>query len=806
MKVIKFGGKSLLPGERIEAALRIAERAKVGGEEPIVVVSARGDSTDRLLQLGETAKSKGDYSELLAEFIALQTAEGVEINPSLEQELRDILLGISLLGDCSPRTLDALLSIGERISTHIFAELLRRKGIPTTAVDAGDLLVTDDNFGSANICKWESEEQTKAYFEKLEGSLPVVTGFIARSKMGDRTTLGRNGSNYSATLLAHFLGASSVDNYTHVDGIFTAHPDIVLEARKINELSYSEAAELAQFGAEILHHKTLEPLLEKGIPLRILNTLKAEEPHYTGTLITAFPKCQSLRALASLPHQALIYFEGRDMLGKSGIDARIFGAFERAHISAGMVSQGSTERGIGIVVHEDDADAAVEVLQEEFKSDLHTGHTSAIYAEKNLAVIALVGMSLAHFDRPFVALVRNGIVPKMFNNAVTGDTLGLLVEEREVAKALQVIHGEMFEHPKRVHVAVVGHGTVGGAFIDQVVEQRQEIIERKEIDLIPFAIANSTSLLLARNGVESDWREKKKEAPRTHDAITDIITYAKAEGLENLVLVDNTASQEIPKRYLDLVEAGFDLVSSNKVGNTTDYAHYQALRRTLAERRKSYRYETNVGAGLPLIDNLRLLHLSGDRITRIRGLFSGSLSFIFNELGLGKPFKEVFKAAQEGGYTEPDPRIDLSGTDVARKVLILARELDFACELSDVEIQNLVPPELQSIDFEDFTSQIETLEKHLSQLCHHYPAHHIPRYVGELQVTSDGTVALRCSLQPVQEESALGRVRGADSCFEIFTESYGNLPIVIQGAGAGASVTARGVFGDLLRTAESHPL
>lgn len=355
---------------------------------------------------------------------------------------------------------------------------------------------------------------------------------------------------------------------------------------------------------------------------------------------------------------------------------------------------------------------------------------------------------------------------------------------------------------RRIHVACIGHGTVGGVFLDQLTAQRECIMNQKEIDLRLFAVASSQQLLLDHQGIGRDWRCRKSEAPRTSDPVSDIIRYAKAKALENVVVIDNTASEVVPKRYIELAENGFDLVSSNKIFNTSSYSEYQRLREVLKHHRRSYRYETNVGAGLPLIDNLRLLHLSGDRITCIRGLFSGSLGYLFSEVGQGADFEATLLDACAKGLTEPDPRIDLSGIDVARKLLILARELDVPSELSDISVQNLVPQHLLGLEVTSFLSQLKSVGAYALRGWRPETGL-VPRYIGEYRQSSpDAPATLKCSLTTVEEDSALGKVHGADSCFEIYTESYGDQPMIIQGAGAGADVTAHGVFGDLLRVAD----
>ena len=808
MKILKFGGKSLDNGSGILTVLDIIIDNYRAGEAPVVVVSARGKSTDALLALAEQACAGESYEAALQAFWEHQCQDTTLRFEAERVQLEHLLSGISLLGECSPRTADELVSYGEVLSSQYVAQALKDRGYEAVAIDSGDFLVTDAHYGSASVFTEASRERCRALFAGLPaGVIPIVTGFIARDEAGRRTTLGRNGSNYSAALLANFLEASLMENYTHVDGIYTANPSVVAEARKIDELSYADAAELSQFGAEILHIKTIEPLQERGIPLRVLNTFSYGEES-NGTLVTAHPRDKVVRALASLSGKALIHFEGRNMLGRSGIDARIFRSFEAAEASVSLIAQGSTERGTAIVVDEEEADRAVEALVQEFHHDLETGHVTKIYAEKGLAVVAIIGLNLLEFDRPYRALVRNRILPILLSNSVPENTLCLLVrddEERE--KALKVIHGELFERPKRIHLAVIGHGTVGGAFIGQIIQQRELLIAQKNIDLRIFAIADSRHLLLSPSGAEADWATELERAPFSGDLAEAIISYGQRQALENVILVDNTSSPVIASHYARYAAEGFDIVSSNKKANIAPYADYSYLRDTLQRHRRSYRYETNVGAGLPLIDNLKLLHLSGERITRIHGLFSGSLSYIFNRL-TEEPERSLRSIVEESarlGLTEPDPREDLSGEDVARKVLILVRELDVPAELSDVRWENPVPEALRSLSLEDFWARFGELEASIEALRATAKPDEVLRYVGDIvwdDVRQEAT--LSAGLRLVSRTSPLGRVSGADSCFEIYTESYGSQPIVIQGAGAGAAVTARGVFGDVLRLAEGY--
>ena len=804
MKILKFGGKSLGNKEGIERVFEIITQHYNNKKPLAVVVSARGNATDDLINIINLVLKKEDYTTAFNKFKEEQIADSdVDLAKDFNK-LFSLIEGIGLLKECSLKTRDRVLSYGEIISAQWIAHELNKRGIKAVSIDAGKIFKTDANFGNANINNELSAGLTESYFEGIKNdTVAIVTGFIASNNKNERTTFGRNGSNYSAALLANYLNADILKNYTHVDGIFSANPDHEKEAKKIPELSYTEAAELAQFGANILHAKTIEPLITKNIPLKILNTFGDETQ--TGTLISANPKDTSIRALATLKNKALIRFEGKGLLGKVGVDARIFNAFQQANISVGMISQGSSERGIGIVVDTHDADNAVNTLKQEFEEDIINNDVDSIVAEENLAVLAIVGLSLNQFDKPYRALVKNQITPILFNNTITGNTICLLLKEKEIEKAIHVIHGELFYQPKKIHLAVIGHGTVGKTFINQVLNQNKNILKRKNIDLRIFAIANSSKLLLDAKGVGENWEEQKEKTEQTNDILNKIIDYAHENLLENLIVIDNTANKNIAESYSKFAESGFDIVSSNKIANTLSLEFYYNLRKVLAKNNKQYLYETNVGAGLPLIDTLKLLHLSGENITKITGVFSGSLSYLFNNFSVkDEPFSKILLEAKERGYTEPDPREDLSGNDVARKLLILARELGFESEFSDIKIQNLIPDDLVEIDKETFLNKVEELDPVYDKIKNNAAEDHVLRYVGDLNwdiETEKGTLEVKLIETP--KNSALGQVKGADSIFEIYTESYGSQPLVIQGAGAGAEVTARGVFGDVLRLSEA---
>ncbi|MEZ4971417.1 MAG: bifunctional aspartate kinase/homoserine dehydrogenase I [Flavobacteriaceae bacterium] len=802
VKVLKFGGKSLANGEGLDTVLGIITDKVADGESIAVVVSARNKATDELEAMLDKAAKGLDYVKDFEAFEKYQKHTYGNVN--LSEEFRGLVKlfeGVALLGDYSPKIKDQVLAFGELLSAKLVTKLLIGRGVNAKFIDSRQLIKTDSNFGDAKVLETVSKENVKTGFGKLDlDVVPVTTGFIASNELNETTTLGRNGSNYSAALLANYLNAAELQNYTHVDGIFTANPDLVPEAKRISELSYSEANELANFGANILHAKTIIPLIEKNIPLRILNTFNNDNE---GTLISAKTSKEGIKSLSVIENMALINLEGRGLLGKVGVDARIFRTMGNNNISVSIISQGSSERGIGLVVDAKNANLAKTSLEEEFQTDFKLQDINNITVVDQVSVISIIGQDLSTFHKPFNALIKNQVVPLLFNNTVSGKNVSLVVKKSDLHKALNVVHGQIFGISKKVNLAIFGHGNVGGTLIDQILKSNRTIEKRKGIHINVFAVANSKKVLLNKNGISKNWKSamETKAVPYT---LSDIFKYAKDNHLENLIAVDNTANEEFVGSYFDFVDNGFDLVSSNKIANTLRFDYYQLLREELAKHQKQYLYETNVGAGLPLIDTIKLLHLSGENITRIKGVFSGSLSYIFNTFSEKDIlFSEILKEAMHLGYTEPDPREDLSGNDVGRKLLILARELDLSNEFSDIQIENLIPESLQNGDVKGFLEQLYILDDKFSKIKRAQKPGHVLRYVGDLSGDLQKEKGkLEVKLISVPKESALGQIKGSDSIIEIYTESYGQHPLVIQGAGAGAAVTARGVFGDILRIAE----
>ncbi len=795
MIILKFGGKSLASSHTFDKVLEIV-KTKAKAYRLAIIVSAIGDTTDILERILDQARNDEDYSSSFKAFQDRDYHQQLDLRQELGI-LKKLYAGVNLLGDYNLKVKDQILAQGELISSKIIAYQLNKQGLKAIPVDSRKIFISDRCFGNAQVLETPSKAKTQAFFQNLPPDhIAVVTGFIGATEKGETTTFGRNGSNYSASLLANFLQAKELQNYTHVDGIFTANPEWVKAATKIEELSFNDANELANFGASILHAKTILPLVKSNIPLRILNTLN---PDNSGTLISGKTTEKGIKSLSIKTDVALIKLEGRGLLGTVGVDSRIFSTMARENINVGVISQGSSERGIGYIVADQDAQKAAQALKKEFQNDFYAKDVDSIEIQKDLAVISIVGQELKDFDLAYSALVRHHIVPVLFNTAITGMNVSLVVKKEQAKKALNVLHQQLFKTHKTVNIALFGCGSVGGTLIHQIQAEQEKILKEEGIDLHIFAIANSKKALLCTAGFTADWKTEleTKGAPYT---VETIIEFAQDHLLENCIAIDNTASLSFIEHYIPLVEKGFHLISSNKMANAQPYPFYAALRKTLQKYHKRYRYEANVGAGLPLIDTLRLLHQSGEKILKIRGVFSGSLSYIFNTFSdTDTPFSKIIRAALEKGFTEPDPREDLSGQDVGRKLLILARELGATVDLDAADIQSLIPSALQSLSATDFLAQLENLDLIFKKLKEDLAEDQVLQYVGELQIQTAQSPTLEAKLASFPRLSPIGRLQGSETIFEIFTENYLDYPLIIQGHGAGAEVTARGVFSDLLK-------
>ena len=559
-------------------------------------------------------------------------------------------------------------------------------------------------------------------------------------------------------------------------------------------MSYKEANEMANFGSHILHPKTMLPLISSGIPLRIKSS---KNPILPGTLINKKGSARGIKAVTSIEDVALVIIEGKGLSKKVGIDARIFSSLSEENISVRMIAQASSERGIGFVIDKSDAIKAELLLYKVFKLELQKEEISSIRINSEIAIIAILGRHNYSLEKAIRSLRKNRVWMHLISNSISGEHISLVVDNKDMSKAIRVVHNEVFGVIKTINLFALGKGNVGAALLDQIISTPKEIIEERKLNIRICGIADSKKYVCSTEGFGKNWREDLKNG-NTYQNLSDLIAVVEESGLENVVFADNTSAKIIADQYIHLVKKNFDLVASNKKANSGNLTFYLKLREALQRKEKYFHYETNVGAGLPILDTLRNLRQSSDEVKKILGVFSGSLSYIFNAFSEEDlPFSEVIEDARKMAYTEPDPREDLSGMDVARKLVILAREVAYPGELEKVKVQNLIPPGLRGLSsYEDFIKERKTLDLYYAEKKKALAENKVLRYVGELDIERS---LLKVELISVDKSCPLGQIKNADAIFEIYTKSYGEQPIIIRGAGAGAVVTARGVYSDLLR-------
>lgn len=792
MKVLKFGGTSLATSESIKQVLEIIREEK-SKKDIIVVFSARGDTTDKLIELVNLAVSgKQLLWDKLNQLIEDHNAichNGALLEPA--EKLRKLLKGVTLIGDCPPTTRAEVLAFGEILACKSIVEYFLQQGLKCLYKDSREL-ISGIGVSGFEIDDADTRKQIREWDKKRDKSaIPLVTGYIASDKNGKTLLLGRNGSDYTAAIIAGALNVSELQIWSHVDGIYTADPGIVPGAKLIKEISYEEANEIAMYGAQILHSKSILPVIAKQIPISLHNTFS---PNAEGTHISPGTEIRGIRSVSTKSDLSLITVEGRGLYGVIGIDGRIFSLLHHSGVSVRMISQASSERSIGFVVDQEQGNFAVELLKTEFSVELERKDISTIKNRKNVSILAIVGPSLESFYAVFNALKRNRIEPLLVANAINRKHLSIVIDDQDVKKAIRVIHGQIFDIPGTINIAIFGVGAVGSKLLDQIEAHRRQILEEHQLNLNVYCIANSKKMafsqkqIVAKKILFNDGSEKND--------MDKFLAETENLSLANLIFVDVTADQELTRHYEKLVSHGFDLVAANKKGNVAPYEEYQQLRKSLKRWGKSFCYETNVGAGLPLIETIRNIIRSGDQIYSIQGIFSGSLSYIFNRFSKEDlPFSTILKDAIDNGYTEPDPREDLSGMDVARKLLILAREIGIQAELEDVKVQRLIPDSLAGMKKREFLKNLIKMDEFIEGEAAIVSENTVLRYIAKVDANGDLSVGIKA----IPIKSTMAGLEEADNIFEIFTRRYGRLPLVIQGAGAGTGVTAAGVLSDILK-------
>jgi aspartokinase/homoserine dehydrogenase 1 len=813
MKILKFGGSSLATIDRIRDVARIVlEEARRG--PVIVVVSAFQGVTNQLLECAYLAakadrrteaawkkvvhRHRSAVNDLLGKRRGARVRSQVNI---LLGELHEVLHGIELLGHGPPRALDLVASFGERLCALIVAAHLSRF-YPARFVDARQFVMTDDHFTNANVNFVKTNRAARGHFAGLFRSggrrlIPIVTGFIGSTSDGQTTTIGRNGSDYTAAIVGAALSADIIEIWTDVDGVLSADPNVVASAFVLPRITYEEAMELSYFGAKVLHPAAIAPAVAKGIPLLVKNTFNPKAP---GTLISRAGKNGDhlAKGITSIAGLTLLTLRGLSMVGVPGNAERLFRGLASRGVSVILISQASSEHTICFAVRDTDAAAATAAVRQEFRLELHHKLTS-LDQKPDQTIIAVVGDQMKGHPgvsgKMFGALGRHNINISAIAQGASERNISCVVDTAQQSRALNIIHGAFFERRKRLALFVIGTGNIGGTLLRQLREQRHYLLSRG-FDVNVIGIANSKRFVLNPGGINlGRWRENLAASRQRMDLKTLAIEIAKLE-LTDAAIVDCTAADSVVRTYPDFVRANLHIITPNKRANVLPWRRYMSLMNLLRERQVYFFDEANVGAGLPVMSTIRDLIASGDVIKKVEGIFSGTLSFLFNNFDGATPFSELVQTAHSNALTEPDPRDDLSGEDVARKLLILARQTGSKIEISDVEVENLVPKKLAGGKFSPrFFTLLARRDLFMSARLNRARSRGaVLRYVGTLE----GNRA-RAGIKEFPHDHPIAATKGSDNIIAFTTKRYAHTPLVVQGPGAGADVTAMGVFSDILK-------
>ena len=808
MKVLKFGGTSVGSVKSILSLKKIVE-TEARTQPVVVVVSALGGITDKLIATSQMAL-KGD-DKWREEFDAMVTRhhqmidtiitddkKRVDLFNKVDQlfdQLKSIYYGVYLIHDLSKKTENAIVSYGERLSSNIVATLIKGG----KRMNSRDFIRTEQKNGKHRLVADLTNQLVREAFKDMP-EVAVVPGFISRDKDTSETTnLGRGGSGYTAAIIAAALDAEVLEIWTDVDGFMTADPRVIKTAYTINELSYIEAMELCNFGAKVIYPPTIYPVCVKNIPIKVKNTFNPEHP---GTLIKDHIENDQkpIKGISSIKGTTLITVTGLSMVGVIGVNRRIFTTLANKGISVFMVSQASSENSTSIGVRDEDANDAVEVLNAEFAKEIETGAMFPMHAESGLATIAIVGENMKHTPgiagKLFGTLGRSGISVIACAQGASETNISFVVDGKFLRKSLNVLHDSFFlSEYKVLNLFICGVGTVGGKLIEQIRSQYETLMQRNGLKLNVVGIASSKAGIYDRDGIDlENYRELLKASEAQGKNLRDEVI---GMNIFNSVFVDCTASKDIAALYQSFLEHNISVIAANKLAASSDYANYMKLKKTARDRGVWFRYETNVGAGLPIIGTINDLRNSGDKILKIEAVLSGTLNFIFNEIAADVPFSETVRRAKEQGYSEPDPRIDLSGTDVVRKLVILTREAGYKVEQADVEKHLFVPNEYFEGSVDDFWKKLPALDADFEARRKKLEAEGKRwRFVATMEngVTN---VALR----EVDINHPFYRLEGSNNIVLLTTERYKEYPMLIQGYGAGASVTAAGVFANIMSIA-----
>jgi aspartokinase/homoserine dehydrogenase 1 len=816
LRVLKFGGTSVGSPERVRSVIAILENI-AQKDRVVCVISAFSGVTDKLIAVAKQASSGDKHYEQL--YLDLRNAHDAFIDALTStqrnvlnelvgakfDQLRDVLHGIYLIKELTPKTLDYIMTFGEWFACQIITAALHERQQIAEFVDARNLVRTNSDFGNAKVDFDVTNRRIVEYVRNSPAQILVVTGFCGATEQGETTTLGRSGSDYTAAIFGAALSAAEIEIWTDVNGVMTADPRKVPNAFSQAELSYEEALELSHFGAKVIYPPTMLPAMQKNIPIRIKNTFS---PEFTGTVIRrtdgdAQPDKQialsnAIKGITSIPEIALLRIEGAGMIGVAGIAKRLFYGLAAAGINVLLITQASSEHSICIAVAPHDAALAAEQINHEFELEILTNRINPPVVEKDVSVIAVVGENMRHTPgiagKIFAAIGKHKINVVAIAQGSSELNISIVVSAKDEVKTLKVIHRAFFENSQNtVGLFVFGCGLVGSQLLEQLCLQKAALQSEQRLDLRIFGIANSKQMIFDAEGIAlEEWRQLLQQSSQTTDLQTIVKQLTNCVA-DQLIFVDCTASERVAEYYPEILTNGISIATPNKKAFSGETDFYNKLKKLCRDYRVQLGYETTVGAGLPIIQTLRDLILSGDEILKIEGVLSGTLSYIFNRFTADTPFSQIVREAQEKGYTEPDPREDLNGMDVVRKAVILAREMGWKISIDDVKYQNLVPDHCQQ------TETVEAFYRELQQADEYFAGLVKDPSKKLCYIATIANRQIQIGLQEIDQTHPFYGLQGSENMVCFYAKRYQPHPLIVRGPGAGAAVTAAGVFADILK-------